>query len=140
MELKIATIADYALVDQLGKMSIIGIYDMVGSLAFPLTPPRLFVALRLQCERIEIGTTHTLRIQLMDANGTVVSKDFLHQFVVAMEQPAPEGARPNVQVIVDFSGARIPSAGQYSFEISVDNLHIGSLPLTAVQVTPSLRM
>jgi len=60
-----AVIADYALVDQQGKLSVLGIFQHVWVAAFPTVHPRTHLVLRVKGRRTEIGE-HRIRIRFVD--------------------------------------------------------------------------
>src|SRR5438876_1135749 len=65
MILDFAVIADYALVDQAGKLSVLGIFQHIWVQQFPATHPRLHLVLRLKGKRTEVGEHH-VQIRLLD--------------------------------------------------------------------------
>ena len=64
MHLDFAVVADYALVDQSGKMSVLGIFQHIWVPQFPAMHPRLHLVLRLKGRRTEIGE-HRVQIKLL---------------------------------------------------------------------------
>src|SRR5947207_12950889 len=69
MYLDFAVIADYALVDQAGKLSVLGIFQHIWVQQFPAMHPRLHLVLRLKGKRTEIGEHH-VQIRLLDEQDT----------------------------------------------------------------------
>src|SRR5437667_9729817 len=65
MHLDFAVVADYALVDQSGKMSVLGIFQHIWVPQFPAMHPRLHLVLRLKGKRTEVGE-HQVQIKLLD--------------------------------------------------------------------------
>src|SRR2546428_6694092 len=65
MHLDFAVIADYALVDQAGKLSVLGIFQHIWVQQFPAMHPRLHLVLRLKGKRTEVGE-HAVQIRLHD--------------------------------------------------------------------------
>ncbi len=65
MHLDFAVIADYALVDQAGKLSVLGIFQHIWVQQFPAMHPRLHLVLRLKGKRTEVGE-HQVQIRLLD--------------------------------------------------------------------------
>jgi len=65
VHLDFAVVADYALVDQSGKMSVLGIFQHIWVPQFPVMHPRLHLVLRLKGKRTEVGE-HQVQIKLMD--------------------------------------------------------------------------
>jgi hypothetical protein len=63
-----AVLADHALFDQQGKLSVIGIFRHVVVGGFPAMHPRTHLVLRVRGRRTEVGT-HTLRIRFTDPEG-----------------------------------------------------------------------
>ena len=55
MILDFAVVADYALVDQAGKISVLGIFQHIWVQQFPAMHPRLHLVLRLKGKRTEVG-------------------------------------------------------------------------------------
>ena len=69
MHLDFAVVADYALVDQSGKMSVLGIFQHIWVPQFPAMHPRLHLVLRLKGRRTEVGE-HQVQIKLLDEDDT----------------------------------------------------------------------
>jgi len=69
VHLDFAVVADYALVDQSGKMSVLGIFQHIWVQQFPAMHPRLHLVLRLKGKRTEIGE-HGVQIRLVDDGET----------------------------------------------------------------------
>ena len=65
MHLDFAVVADYAIVDQAGKLSVLGIFQHIWVQQFPAMHPRLHLVLRLKGKRSEIGE-HQVQIRLVD--------------------------------------------------------------------------
>ncbi|HYU91551.1 MAG TPA: hypothetical protein VE966_13960 [Gemmatimonadales bacterium] len=51
MHLDFAVVADYAIVDQAGKLSVLGIFQHIWVQQFPAMHPRLHLVLRLKGKR-----------------------------------------------------------------------------------------
>ena len=54
LHLDFAVVADYAIVDQAGKLSVLGIFQHIWVQQFPAMHPRLHLVLRLKGKRTEI--------------------------------------------------------------------------------------
>src|SRR5256712_8979933 len=63
--LDFAVVADYVLVDQAGKLSVLGVFQHIWVQQFPAMHPRLHLVLRLKGKRTEIGE-HSVQIRLLD--------------------------------------------------------------------------
>ena len=68
LHLDFALVADYALIDQQGKLSVLGIFQHVWLSSFPAICPRTHLVLRVRGRRTEIGV-HTIRIRFVDDGG-----------------------------------------------------------------------
>src|SRR5438094_8236992 len=71
MHLDFAVVADYAIVDQAGKLSVLGMFQHIWVQQFPAMHPRLHLVLRLKGKRTEIGE-HQVQIRLLDEQDTEV--------------------------------------------------------------------
>lgn len=137
MKIDFALVADHALTEQSGKLSVIGIFDVLGAPQFPMLHPRLFLCIRIQCQPIEAGKPHTATIRLQDEDGTPVVPELENRFVVPKSQY--KGAPLTyVQMVLGFVGLVFQKPGTYSFEIAIDNNHVHSVALHVVKATPSL--
>lgn len=129
MYLDFAVVADYALVDQTGKMSVLGIFQHIWVQQFPAMHPRLHLVLRLKGKRTEIGE-HSVQIRLLDAGDAELLGG---SGTVNLAEP-PAG-------VVDIEAAAVlvfdvpfPHPGPYRFEITVDGERKATVPLTVSQV------
>ena len=71
MNVDFAVVSDYALVDQAGKISVLGIFQHIWVQQFPAMHPRLHLVLRLKGKRTEIGE-HPVQIRLVDDRDTEI--------------------------------------------------------------------
>ena len=133
MKIDIAAIADYAMLDQSGKMSIIGVFTQINALSFPMTYPRFFVCLRITCRPVESGSSHQLAIRIQDADGGALAK---LEGAFQVPQVPQDGGWPNVQAVLELAGVQFPRPGTYSVEIAIDQRHQTSIALRVVAVKP----
>ncbi len=129
MHLDFAVVADYALVDQAGKISVLGIFQHIWVQQFPAMHPRLHLVLRLKGKRTEIGE-HPVQIRLVDEQDSEILGG---NGTVNFAEP-PAG-------VVDIEAAAIlvfdvpfPHAGTYRFEIAVDGSATAAVPITVSQM------
>lgn len=112
--------ADYA-----GKLCILGSFDHVTAVQAPLVIQRCAVVARLRFHRVEEGT-HKLRVSVADADGRSVIPNIEAQVAV----PFPEHAQSaTFNLVVNINGLKLESFGEYTTDIAVDGMHLGSLPL-----------
>lgn len=129
MHLDFAVIADYALVDQAGKLSVLGIFQHVWVQQFPAMHPRLHLVLRLKGKRTEIGE-HQVQIRLLDEQNTEVLGG---NGAVNFAEP-PAGVTDIEAGAILVFDVPLPHAGAYRFEITVDGETKAAVPLTASQL------
>ncbi|MGH7658523.1 MAG: DUF6941 family protein [Gemmatimonadales bacterium] len=129
MQLDFAVLADYALIDQQGKLSILGIFQNVWVGNFPTTHPRTHLVLRVRGKRTEVGT-HRIQIRFVDDQG----KELLGgQGTVEFGEP-PAGVTELEAGAVLVFDVPLPRAGLFAFEIRLDDGGVHRVPLAASQV------
>jgi hypothetical protein len=119
-------LADYALIDQQGKLSVLGIFQHVWVSEFPAVHPRTHLVLRVRGRRTEIGG-HSIRIRFVDEQGAeLLGGDGTVQF----GEP-PAGVTDVEAGAVLVFDVPLPTGGQYAFEIVLDGEPALRVPLTA---------
>ena len=129
VHLDFAVVADYALVDQSGKMSVLGIFQHIWVPQFPAMHPRLHLVLRLKGRRTEVGE-HQVQIKLMDEENTELLGG---AGTVNFAEP-PAGITEIEAAAVLVFDVPFPHAGQYRFEITVDGERKATVPITVSQM------
>ena len=124
LKLEIFTLCESA-ADYAGKLCILGAFDHVSAPQAPHVVPRCAVVARLRFHRVEEGT-HKLRVSVADADGRSVVPNVEAQVTV----PFPETAQSaTFNLVVHINGLRLAAFGEYTTDIAVDGMHLGSLPL-----------
>ena len=127
MEVDLALIADAATIDSSGKLSILGIFDRIGTSSFPAQHPHMVLVLRFIAAVNEAGK-HQITIALKDPTGReVVGVDGEMQLGLG---PAGGGSGIRVPHVLHLDGLVFPVPGLYAFDVRVDGEHHASLPLT----------
>jgi hypothetical protein len=129
VHLDFAVVADYALVDQSGKMSVLGIFQHIWVPQFPAMHPRLHLVLRLKGKRTEIGE-HRVQIRLLDEEDAEMLGG---SGTVNFAEP-PAGVTEIEAAAVLVFDVPFPHAGQYRFEITVDGERKAAVPITVSQM------
>ncbi len=129
MHLDFAVVADYALVDQAGKISVLGIFQHIWVQQFPATHPRLHLVLRLKGKRTEIGE-HAVHIRLIDEPGAEILGG---SGTVTFAEP-PAGVTDIEAAAILAFDVPFPHAGPYRFEITVDGRLEAAVPITVSQL------
>lgn len=126
MQVDFAVLADYALIDQHGKLSVLGIFQHVWVAAFPAVHPRTHLVLRVRGRRSEVGD-HPIRIRFVDdQGGELIGGEGTVHF-----GPPPPGVTEIEAGAVLVFDVPIPRPGSYAFEIAVDSGGLVRVPLSA---------
>lgn len=127
MEVDLALLADAATVDASGKLNILGIFDRLGTSAFPTRHPRMSLVLRFSAGVHEVGK-HEVEIVLKGPEGQELVRIDGEMNLSA----GPRGVSGGVLVphILNMDGLVFPSSGRYTFDVRVDGEHHVSIPLT----------
>ncbi len=131
MNIDFAVVCDYAIVDQLGKLSVMGIFQHIWVDKFPAVHPRLHLVLRLRGRRTEIGE-HRVAIRLQDdADVEVLKADGL----VTFSEPPAGVVEVEAGCILTFD-VPLHRAGRYTFDIAVDEETSCQVPIAVAQRPP----
>ena len=129
MNIALAVVCDHALIDQAGKLSVIGIFERIWVERFPAVHPRLHLVLRLKGRRTEIGD-HPVEIVLRGPDGTDVLRG---DGSVQIGEPPAGVTEVEAGAVLAFD-VPLEKAGTYTFDISVDGEHQASVPVTVSQM------
>lgn len=136
MELRFAHLADYAAADASGKITLVGIFDVVWDQLKlrPIPFPPCYLVASLAASLSE-GSAHRLEARLLDADHQKISD--LFDAEVGFQTSGP-GHPLRTQVIVGFGpGAlRVPELGEYVIRVVVDGLSQGEIPLVVRDLPP----
>lgn len=131
MHVDFAVLADYALIDQQGKLSVLGIFQHVWVASFPAVHPRTHLVLRVRGRRTEIGE-HRIRIRFVDdRDQELIGGDGTVQF----GEPPAGVTEVEAGAVLVFD-VPLPRAGSYAFEISLGEQTL-RVPLSASLVPQS---
>jgi Family of unknown function (DUF6941) len=128
----LALVCDHAIIDQHGKLSVLGIFDRIWVERFPAIHPRLHLVLRLKGRRTEIGD-HQVLIQLVDQQGQEILRG---EGNVAIGEP-PAGVLDIEAAAVLAFDVPLEKPGVYTFEIAVDGARSASVPISVTQMPTS---
>jgi hypothetical protein len=129
MYLDFAVVADYALVDQAGKLSVLGIFQHIWVQQFPAMHPRLHLVLRLKGKRTEVGE-HAVQIRLVDEQDAEILGGAGN---VTFAEP-PAGITEIEAGAVLVFDVPFPHAGVYRFVITIDGEKQATVPVTVSQL------
>lgn len=131
MKIDFAAACDYAIIDQYGKLSVLGMFSHIWVAKFPAVHPRLHLVIRLRGRRTEVAE-HKVQIRLLDQDATeIISGDGTVNF----SEP-PAGVLDIEAGCVLVFDVPFQHAGKYHFEITVDDNVRTEVPIT-VTLGPS---
>lgn len=132
MRIDFAVACDYALVDQYGKLSVLGIFQHIWVAQFPTVHPRLHLVVRLKGKRTEVGQ-HRLAIRLVDEAGAqILSGDG----TVTFNEPPAGVVDIEAGTVLAFD-VPFRQPGRYQFQISVDDQLETVVPISVSQTPAS---
>jgi hypothetical protein len=120
-----AVLADYALFDQQGKLSVMGMFRHVWVGGYPAVHPRTHLVLRLRALRGEVGE-HAIRIRFLDDEDNELLGG---EGAVHFGEP-PAGVTDVEAAAVLVFDVPLPRPGEYRFVISVDGRPAAEVGLT----------
>ena len=128
MKIDFAVACDYAVVDQYGKLSVLGIFQHIWVAQFPAVHPRLHLVLRLKGRRTEIGE-HRVRIRLHDEDESEIMRG---DGTVTFSEPPAGVVEIEAGCVLVFD-VPFQKPGRYTFEITVDDEVKSEVPITVAQ-------
>jgi hypothetical protein len=128
MKVDFAVACDYALIDQYGKLSVLGIFKHIWVAQFPTVHPRLHLVVRLKGKRTEVGR-HQLLIRLVDEAGSEVLRG---DGTVNFNEPPAGVLELEAGTVLAFD-TPFAHTGRYHFEISVDGRVETTVPISVSQ-------
>jgi hypothetical protein len=128
LRLDFAVLADYALIDQQGKLSVLGIFQHVWVAAFPAVHPRTHLVLRVRGRRTDIGT-RGIRIRFVDEDNTELLGG---EGSVQFNEPPAGVTEVEAGAVLVFD-VPLPKPGAYAFEITIEGEGVTRVPLTAAR-------
>ena len=126
MQVVLAALADYALVDQSGRLSVIGIFSQVWVQGFPAEHRRTHLVIRVIGKRTEIGE-HKIRIRFLDPEDREL---FGGEGTFRFGEP-PAGVTFVEAAVILAYDLPLPRPGRYNVMLEVDGESAAQLPLTA---------
>ena len=131
MNIDFAVVCDYALVDQFGKLSVIGLFQHIWVQKFPTIHPRLHLVIRLKGSRTEVGQ-HDVQIRLLNEDDEEIING---EGKVNFPEPPAGVLEVEAGAVLAFD-VPFQKPGQYRFEINVDSIAQTVVPI-AVSLGPS---
>ena len=131
VRLEFAALADYAASDASGKLTVVGIFDRIFAQQVPVVWPDMVLLLRFRIHRSELGTAQKVLVKLATEDGRA-----LMQIEGDFTPGAKEGTTPlpesTVNHILRFQGLTLPAMGVYTFDVLINNTHVGGAQVAVV--------
>jgi len=128
MNIDFAVVCDYALVDQFGKLSVIGLFHHIWVQKFPTIHPRLHLVIRLKGTRTEVGQ-HDVQIRLLNEEDEEIING---EGKVNFPEPAAGVLEVEAGAVLAFD-VPFKQPGLYRFEINVDSEAHATVPIAVSQ-------
>ena len=133
MHIDFAVLADYALIDQHGKLSVLGMFQNVWVPRFPAVHLRTHLVLRVRGLRTEIGS-HKITIRFVDEHG---AEHLGGEGTVEFGEPPAGVSQLEAGAVLVFD-VPLPHPGSYWFDIAIDGAPEVRVALVAGQ-SPSVQ-
>jgi hypothetical protein len=125
MDLDFAFLADAAVVDGSGKLSVLGVFDRIRAREFPARHGRIALVMRLAASPEDEGE-HKVEIRLRSPD----DHDVLRLDGQVRVGPAPQTqGMTRIAQVLNLDGVVFPRAGRYRFEIRIDDQLAAPVPL-----------
>lgn len=137
MELRFAHLADYAAGDAAGKLTIVGIFDLVYDRAktLPIAFPPCYLIATFSASVTE-GSVHGLEVRFVDAD----EDNIVEPISVELKfRPSGPGYPQRAVFLVGFGSEtlKVPALGDYHFTFLIDGLEVGRTSVTVLEPPPT---
>jgi len=130
--LKLALLADYAIISNEGKLCIMGIFDRIHAAQSPITHPAMHLVVTFEADSRDAGKKHSVEFELIDADGHGLFKIGGELFF----SPPPLGEVARFNHILNLNNLVFKDFGTYEFKVLVNQEVRGSVPLRLVEARP----
>ena len=118
MRIAMAVLADEANVSQEGKLNILGIFDRLAAVQFPVAHPKMVFAFRVEAGYGDAGRSTPVVVRLQDDAGEV-----LFEATGDMSPPmVPPGEFATANQVFSLVGIQFPHPGTYRFVIEMGTM------------------
>ena len=132
MDLHFFGTADYAMIDQAGKLSIVGIFNRLNFTKFPNAHPVIYLVAILQPSFGEVGDKRGFMIRLMNEDG---QEKFKVQGEVRFRR-GDDGRYQLANIVIPFRNMPFDEPGRYEFILLIDNHRFASTQLEVMHNPP----
>lgn len=107
------------------KKSLIGIFEMIGSVSFPVVIPRISVYVKL----LDGFGTYPFKLRIVNLKDETLLAD------VRLEANLVDRLHSN-ELVFNFVGLPLPEAGRYEFQLYVHDIFLQHVTIDAQQIQP----
>lgn len=131
MKLSYALVADHAFLSIDKKVNIIGVFETINAVDFPVIHPKFVVVGSIEPSK----QVFKMALNIVDAmSGTSVIENNTEREI----KLPPEQAPGNFNFIIEIVNINFKAAGNYRVEIVIDGQKLGEIPLKVVKAPSSL--
>ena len=115
MRIPMAFLADEANISQEGKLNVLGIFDRIASVEFPVVHPRMVFAFRVQAEFGDGGRSFPVQVLMVNE-----ANEVLFEASGDINPPTvPAGEFSTANQVFTLVGMTFPQPGVYRFVVNV---------------------
>jgi hypothetical protein len=135
MRVTYAHLCDYALLSVEGKLGMLGVFSRIAVQQLPALHPQAYLVFELALDYTEIGHPFDVRVECVDADGTLVIGARTQIQTQGIGRP---GDRPLVPQILRLPPIQFTRAGAYDINIflGTDPASAGRVSFEIVQLAP----
>ena len=115
MDVSLAALADYALVDKAERLSIIGIFDRIYAHAVSVIHKSAYLVLILQSSRGDLGRERDVRVEITDQDGRVIAGPIEANVRIDGNPITP----PSMNMVLHIEQLPFPAYGPYTVGIFI---------------------
>lgn len=133
MEARLLLLADFANVDGVGKLNVIGSFNRIFSQQFPSRHPSMYLVVRIAADLGEFNQERNLAVILFDEDGQEKWKTPPIPFKISMPVGGGTG---EFNAVINIQMMPFEKPGRYEFRVSVDRDLKGVIPLDLQLIPP----
>ena len=130
MKVEILNLCDYATGEMTGKMTLVGIFDVIYAKEAPVSIIMCSLAVRLRFDQNEQGIKR-IKCTIVDSDGIVIVPA---TETIVQVRVLPEWKTATAQVVALIPQLRLPHFGDYSVELEIDGRLESASPLYVREV------
>lgn len=127
MNIEVFCLCDAA-TESYGKLNILGAFDTIVASALPAVHYQCAIGMRVRFSAGELGS-HQVAVNFVDADGAHLIPSACGVLNVT--------AAGSANLILNLQRLIIPRFGEYSIDLTINGMHLSTLPLFVNQVKPS---